>query len=192
MASYIAQRAGRRLGDVDIPAIDTLDSRLTAAEAAIVTLQTYGRAPDVIIEDQKSLGTAGGTATSGSFFTRTLNTLVRNQGTLASLATNQFTLPAGSYYIQWSSPAWAVNAFQTILYNATAAAGIAAGTSEFATSVGGGGYNHSRGSVTVTVAATTAFEIQMRVESTFATSGQGRAASFSTEVYTRVEITRTA
>jgi hypothetical protein len=167
-------------------------SRAATAAGLTAFAQLKGHAPDVIIEDQKSPNTAGGTATSGSFFTRTLNTLVRNHGTLASLATNQFTLPAGTYAIAWTSPAYAVDRFQTRLQNITDAATVKEGTSMFV-STNGHAVGWSNGSTVVTIAGAKAFEIQMRVTSSQASNGQGIETNFaSAEVYTRVEITKVA
>lgn len=60
---------------------------------------------DVIIEDRKSSGTAGGTFSSGDWRVRTLNTIVYNNGVLESLSSNRFKLPAGTYIIDWEAPA---------------------------------------------------------------------------------------
>lgn len=148
-------------------------------------------APNVIIQDQKSSGTDGGTFQSGANRTRTLTTLVRNAGSLASLSSNRFTLPAGTYYIEWSAPAYFVGTHQSLLYNVTDAAEVARGTSGFTTA----GDNPDRpnniessGEAVVTIAASKAFEIQHRCGSTRNTDGFGNACSFGTEIYTRVKI----
>ena len=49
------------------------------------------------MRDEKANGTQGGTFTSGSWYTRDLNTVVTNEINGASLSSNQFTLPAGDY-----------------------------------------------------------------------------------------------
>jgi hypothetical protein len=162
---------------------------LLKAVRELTTLQTFGHAPDVIIEDQKAQNTNGGSATSGAWRTRTLNTLVRNVDTLASLATNQITLPAGTYYIKWAAPAAQCNAHQTRLQNITDAATVSVGTSEFATT---SVQSSSFGKCVVTITASKAFEIQHQVQVTSGTNGFGQAANFTTEVYARVEITRLA
>src|SRR5690242_14620433 len=60
-------------------------------------------APGAVYRHLVADDAAGGTFTSGAWRTRTLNEELRN--TLgASLASNQITLPAGSYYAEW----WAV------------------------------------------------------------------------------------
>lgn len=148
-------------------------------------------APNVIIQDQKSSGTEGGTFQSGANRTRTLTTLVRNAGSLASLSSNRFTLPAGTYYIEWSAPAYFVGTHQSLLYNVTDAAEVARGTSG-TTSAGDSPDRpnniESSGEAVVTIAASTAFEIQHRCGTTRNTDGFGNACGFGTEIYTRVKI----
>jgi hypothetical protein len=148
-------------------------------------------APNVIINDQKSAGVSGGTFTSGANRTRDLNTLVRNSGSLASLASNRFTLPAGTYYIKWSAPAYFVNNHQSFLYNVTSAAIVERGTSAYTTA----GDNPDRpvtttstGEAVVTIASSTPFEIQHRCNYTKTTNGFGDACGFGTEIYTTVSI----
>lgn len=144
-----------------------------------------------IIEDRKTVTTNGGTFTSGADRTRDLNTLVFNRNSLVSLATNQFTLPEGTWEILWSAPAYAVNEHQSFLYNVTDAAEVARGTVEAAAEVtGNDSGSRSEGSSVVTLTASKAFEIRHRCTSTASTSGFGRAASFGTEVFTRVAIRR--
>jgi hypothetical protein len=64
--------------------------------------------PIMILEDQKSSGTNGGTFTSGAWRTRDLNTEVYNNIPGGVLSSNQITLPAGSYEIYASAPAYRV------------------------------------------------------------------------------------
>jgi hypothetical protein len=56
---------------------------------------------------------------------------VRNASSLASLASSQITLPAGTYFVQWSAPANYVGAHLTRLQNITDSTTIETGTSEF-------------------------------------------------------------
>jgi hypothetical protein len=165
-------------------------SRAVTAAGLTAFAQLTGHAPDVIIEDRKAQNTPGGDATSGSWFTRTLNTLVRNHGTLASLSSNRFTLPAGTYYIAWTAPAYFVSRMQTRLRNITDSTTDGIGSSEYSAS--SSTQVRSFGSAVVTLAGSKAFEIQQRVESSNATDGLGVEANFGTEVYTRVEIIKVA
>jgi hypothetical protein len=141
-----------------------------------------------IIEDQKAQNSAGGTFTSGADQIRVLNTLVYNRDSTVSLGTNQFTLPAGSWVIEWSAPSRNVGPNQSFLYNATGTVEVARGTSEDQTTTNAA--TISVGSARVTPAGSTAYEIRHRCTTTRATNGFGALANFGTEVYTRVTIRR--
>ncbi len=144
--------------------------------------------PDVVIEDQKAAGTTGGastgTASGGGRETRTLNTLARNANTIASLASNDFTLPAGTYYLAWSAPLIG-SLGKTYLRNVTDGADAGVGTN--------GGEGTSMGSAVVSIAASKAFRVQQKCVTSNA-NGFGRAAAFANgiEIYARVEIWKAA
>lgn len=186
-----------------------IDAEITAAltgpSGAIYTALAAGQAvaiaasgaPLVIVEEQKASGTNAGTFTSGSRQTRALNTLVRNVGTLASLASNQVTLPAGTYYAKWSAPGSACRSHQSFLRNVTDSADIAAGTSEFATDGNGGdvagAQSRSEGSAVFTLAAPKALSIQHQCFTTVANFGLGGNTGYgAVEVYSRLEIWKLA
>ena len=137
---------------------------------------------DVIIEDQKPQGTPGGTFTSGAWRTRDLNTLVFNHNSLASLGGNRFTLPAGTYCIDWDAPAFYVDLHQSALYNYTTSTIVAYGTSAHNTT------GSSVGTTVITITSPTSFEIRHICKLTKDTDGFGKAANFGTEIYTRVRI----
>ena len=152
--------------------------------------QLNNRTWDVIIEDQKPSGTSGGRFDSGAWRTRDLNTLVYNHDSLASLSNNRFTLPAGTYCIDWDAPGHRVNRHKTRLYNYTSSTVVAYGTNEYATAAKDehGTASRSWGTAIVTITASTAFTIQHRSEASYS-KGFGEASNFSaTEVYTRVRI----
>lgn len=140
------------------------------------------------IQDQKAANTQGGTATSGSFQTRTLNTAVTNTITGASLGSNQITLPAGTYYLEAECPAYAVLQHKAILYNVTDAANVLIGTSGYAASTDNG-HDQSFVKGRFTIAGTKVLEIRHRVNTTNADDGFGIASNFGVnEVYTDVRI----
>ena len=145
-------------------------------------------APNVIVQDQKSSGTDGGTFNSGADRIRALNTLVRNAGSLASLSSNQITLPAGTYYFEWSAPAMQVDQHQSLLYNVTSSTVVQRGSSEFSQDGGPEASTNSYGCAVVTVAGSTAFEIRHRCGASRASYGFGFATGFGTEIYTTVKI----
>jgi len=142
-----------------------------------------------IIADQKANTTAGGTFSAGAWQTRDLQTEVSNVDGIVSIATNAFTLAAGSYLIQWRAPTYYVSGNQTRLYDVTGTAAVQQGSSEFSN---GGDTNDSIGSARVTVAAspgTNVYRIEHYCGNTRATDGFGEAASTgSVEIYTLVTI----
>jgi hypothetical protein len=152
-----------------------------------------------IIEDQKTQNTAAQSLSSGSDQVRELTTLAYNRDTLVSLSSNRFTLPAGTWEIEWESPVYAAVAsgvtglHQSLLYNQTDSAEVARGSSGRAHAENGSGLTIvqgppvSRGSSVVTIAGSKAFEIRHRVGTT---SLGGIPANFGTEVYTRVTVRR--
>lgn len=147
----------------------------------------------VIAQETQPVGTEGGTFTSGAYRTRTLNTLARNDGALASLSSNQVTLPAGTYMVLAFAPACQVTRHKLRLYDATNAAVLVMGQS-----------HQSYSSVivslsavlagTFTLEAEAAVELQHYCSNTFATYGFGRAVSGSwgDEVYSVVNFVKVA
>ena len=141
-----------------------------------------------IICDQKSLGTDGGTFTSGDWRTRDLNTELADADGIVSISSNQFTLQAGTYLIEANAPGYKVNRHIIKLRQTSGtAADIAFGTAEYAKD-SYQSYNRSFLSTRVTISEATTYEIQHRSEATMSTYGFGIAADFSTEIYTLVKI----
>lgn len=97
----------------------------------------------VLIVDEKTSGTHGGGSTADSWETRDLNTEKHDDGNLASLASNQVTLAAGTYRFRISVPANAVNGHMARLYNVTDTAVVAYGSSERASTGATYGTTHS-------------------------------------------------
>jgi hypothetical protein len=84
------------------------------------------------VRDEKPAGTAAGAFTMGAFRTRTLNTVMTNEISGASLASNQITLPSGTYYIDANAPATNVNSHKSKLRNITDSSDTIIGTTEMA------------------------------------------------------------
>lgn len=165
--------------------------RILRSNAAGTALEyvAVSRGPDVILEDQKPQNTSGGTFTAGADQIRVLNTEVHDPNGYCTLAGNQFTLGAGTWFVAWAAPAYAVAQHQSFLYNVTDAAVVKRSMSMYC----GGGVavmNVSTGSAIVTIAGSKAFEIRHRGALTSNTDGFGVASNFGVETYTRVEITR--
>ena len=118
-----------------------------------------------------------------------MNTVVTNEITGASLASNQITLPTGTYWIDAHSAYFLVANVQLRLQNITDASttltGIGLDDGDAA-----GGMSPLRGRFTI--AAQKVFEIQHRCGAGQTTNGFGDAGSFGTEVYSDICIWKVA
>ena len=144
--------------------------------------------PLLHVQDQQAATTNGGTFTTGAWRTRVLNTAITNEITGASLASNQITLPAGTFYCDASAPAFEVDNHKAKLYNITTSADILIGTTENANNAVAV-TNRSFVSGRFTLAAASVIELQHNCQSTKATTGFGLALGFSVvEVYSDIKI----
>lgn len=148
--------------------------------------------PHLIVRDEKTAGSSGGSASAG-VNTRTLNTTVRNVISGASLADNQITLPAGTYHVEARAPAFGVGVNQLYLYNVNDSTVAAIGEAANAVDIGAQGYY--TGSLAClagefTVAASKVFELRHYCTSTGAGSvalGSSVGAGIAT-VFAVVEV----
>lgn len=160
---------------------------VTSNGAGVAPSYQSPHAPYVNIQDQKSSGTAGGGFTSGAWQTRTLQTEVSDDASIATLASNQITLAAGTYEMRAAATAAAVDRHQLRLQNVTDttttvgpglnSVALAAGPDQTTAILAG----------RFTIAASKALELQHRCQTTRATDGFGFSASWGTEVYAMVE-----
>lgn len=148
-----------------------------------------------IFADQKTQNTGGGTFTQDAWQQRDLNTTIANtDSTNMVLGTNQFTLLAGSYLIQWSAPANYVEENQTRLFDVTGAAAVAVGSSAY-TFVGHPAYTYvgpSTGFARVTPSGSNVYRLEHYCILTRATNGFGHPSNISTEQYTTISIFKEA
>lgn len=144
------------------------------------------------VRDEKPSGTDGGTFTSGAWRTRTLNTVKVNGIAGASLASDQITLPAGTYNVRARAPAREVQLNSVKLYNVTDGVDALIGSN---TALGSGSMISGDAWVLgqLTIEATKAFELQHRSNTSQGTYGFGSAMSFGVvEVYAEVWIEKVA
>jgi hypothetical protein len=141
------------------------------------------------ISDVKVSGSNGG-ASIATTQTRTLNTLVDPTGIVTSLASNQFTLASGTYYIEASAPAFGSNGHKIRLRNITDSSTSLIGSSAFnagASSV----QTLSTLAGEITIASAKVFELQHTIQTARATDGLGtNTSSGESEVYSIVKITK--
>jgi hypothetical protein len=141
------------------------------------------------LSDVKASGTAGGSATAGATQTRTLNTIVDSTGIVTSLASNQFVLPKGTYYIEASAAAYVTDNHRIRLRNITDSSTALLGTSELCSGVGV--YNRSFISGELTITSAKTFELQHYTQTARATDGLGRdVGTGENNVYAIVKITK--
>ena len=146
----------------------------------------------VCIRDKKTLGTDGGTFTSGAWRTRDINEEQADTAGICAIAANQITLAVGTYTCLIFCPAMGVVRNQAKLYNVTDGVDILMGSVAYVhPSVGGfveSGYAIVAGRFTL--AAQKVLEIQHQCEYTCATTGFGAACSFADEIYTVAQFWR--
>ena len=161
----------------------------SGAGSIVLTPRTEST-PQVIIEDQKTAGTVAQTLTAGADTTRNLNTLVLNYGGLASLSSNQITLPAGTYYVKAS----AVLSVSASAYGRLIFFDVGSSVNQII-GLAGAGSSGSGPSVVqtldgvFTITGQKTFELRDRVSTNNALGGQPMNDGRS-EVYAHVEITK--
>jgi hypothetical protein len=159
---------------------------LTVAGGVPTWATPAGGATYAVFNDTKSpAGTTSGTFTSGAWRTRDLNTSQVNSISGASLASNQITLPAGTYYIDAYAGCFWVNQNQARLQNITDGTTAILGVGAY-TVTAGNAFSFVQGVITIT--GTKVFELQHQCAVTRATDGFGTALNFNTEVYASIAI----
>jgi hypothetical protein len=146
----------------------------------------------ILARDIQVAGTSGGDFTQGAWRTRVLNTLVADNMGIASLASNQLTLPAGIYYVTARCPGRRVDSHQCRLYDITGSTVLLTGTPAFSDSTDATPASPGQtdawleGQITLTVESV--IELQHQCITTRAVDGFGFACSFDLEVYSELEL----
>lgn len=147
--------------------------------------------PYVKVSEVQTQGTSAGNSVSGSWITRVLNTTDNDTASISSLATNQLTLPAGTYKISASSPFYNVANAQIRLQNITSSTTLLNGTTEHpGATVNAQCRSFINGRFVLS--GTSALAIQYQVSTNGVSNGLGQAANFGTEVYTIAEFQKVA
>jgi hypothetical protein len=164
------------------------DGYITRAKLAADAKVSY-----VQCVDEQTSGTDGGTATGSAWTVLPINTIYDNPDSLAvSIATNAITLPAGSYYMRYTSLFYfARTDIRIRLYNNTDAA-VQTNTGANAM-YSLSGYNQSQQNYSVsmcgafTLASAKALQFEYYVGSGKTTVGLGLASSNEVELYRTAE-----
>lgn len=141
-----------------------------------------------LFQDQKAIGTNGGTATAGAWRVRTLNTTQTLEGTSFSRSGNQITISAGTYQLISYVPIYRTNQAKARWRNITDGTTILYGTSVYS-----GSFTVVQTYSLITgffqLASTKTFEVQYRCNRNQANTGLGIASNFDEpEIYTTVTI----
>lgn len=172
--------------DQDTLATDSVSTAKIVDDA--VTSAKYAISVAVLV-DEKAENTDGGTFTSGAWQTRDLNTEVSDPDGIVTIASNQFTLGAGTYLIAWECPAYRVQFNQSRLFDVTGSAAVEGGMSNYAESTSQF-WGVSNGSAVVSPTSSNVYEIQHFAHTTRNSDGFGVRGSAGAERYTRVTITK--
>lgn len=164
----------------------TVDSsgQVTATKPVIGSISV------AVIADQKAYNVDGGGSSVG-FNDRDLNTKIFDPDNIVSISSNQFALTAGTYIIEFSSPAFNTNRMFTELYDVTNSASIGQGMSIYADAPNN---NHgvSIGYARVAPTVNTTYKIRTYCQAAKTTNGLGVKSNVSTNnnIYTQVKITK--
>ena len=180
--------ANDRVGIVDATPSYPLDVNGNINTTGFILKDSKHHTPIVILQDQKSSGTNGGTFTNGDWRTRDLNTEVADTHNICTLSSNQFTLGAGTYRIEAYAMVYGnVDRHRLRIRNITDSTDAILGYNAYITTT-----NTNKAVLVgqITIAATKTFELQHRSTNTVSTNGFGIATSLGTEIYAEVEIKR--
>jgi len=140
------------------------------------------------VREEQASGDHAGTFTSNAWQTRTLNTLKANTIVGASIGSNRVTLPAGTYRILASAPAYRVGFNQARLQSISGTSTTLLGTVEKSHTGTEASIVHSWVIGRFTLAAETVLELQHWAQTTRLNDGLGPAGNIATEVYADLQI----
>jgi len=148
------------------------------------------------VVDRKNSGNDGGSASADTVHTRDLTVTEGDFTKFGSLSSNQFTLSPGKYFIEARAPAYITERHQIFLYDVTNTSYVKDGESAYSGSVADGIVaTHAEMQHSLSITATTAYEIRHYTISARATDGLGIDADGSSNpntynYFTTVKITK--
>lgn len=148
------------------------------------------------VREEQPNNTVSSTSSASGWVTCVLNTTKTNEITSASLSANQISLPAGTYYANFSLPSvltgTAGNIWKLRLRNITAGSSLIISPTYSWTGSATGGTWHMETSGRFTLAGTTTLEVQFYNNSGQAPGGTRSTAYSEIEVYTDLQIWKLA
>lgn len=172
---------------VDVPAVAGTNTLTLPASTGTVAISNV-----LHVRDEKTASTSGGASSATTDNVRTLNTVVTNEITGASLGSNRITLPAGTYFIEASAPAFLVNRHRILFYNITDSAVALLGMNKYADSTASA-HNTSDLTGRLILGAEKVLELRHYTESARASNGLGVNSDDSrTSIFANVIVTKVA
>ena len=163
-----------------------------SGSGTITGLVAGGVLPILHVRDEKTASTSGGASSATTDNVRDLNTVVTNEITGASLGSNRITLPAGTYFIEASAPAFLTNRHRIFFYNITDSAVALLGINKYADSTASA-FNTSDLTGRLTLAAEKVLELRHYTESARSSNGLGVNSDDSrTSIFADVIVTKVA
>ena len=126
-----------------------------------------------IVAEVRSGTSDAGTLTANTWMTRAINTEIADPDGIVSISSNQFTLQAGTYLIEWSAPAWRCDRHTTRLYDVTNSAARGNATLEFSQDSGSYTQSSSKGFARVTISGATVYKLETKGQVTKSGDGLG-------------------
>lgn len=166
------------------------DGAVTAAKLA----DTYQSPVSVaLISDEKAYNVTGGPSSAG-WNDRDLNTESFDPDNIVSISSNQFTLGAGTYIMEFSCPSYMSEQNKAQLYDVTNSTAVANSMSVYSYA-SGIAYGVATGYARVSITGSTTYKLRHYISSAKATNGLGVALMVSgagNNVYSQVKITKLA
>lgn len=145
-----------------------------------------------VLQDQKSSGTAPGSASATTWNARDLNTEASDADNIVTISSNQFTPIAGTYYIHVEGFGRLVNLQRLRLYNVTGTAVVKEGLNTYAY-VTNGETTAAMLSYIFTANGTDAYRIDHYTQAAYATNAWGLPLTLGTnEVYLTITLIKVA
>lgn len=189
IAQFLANRQSNNITDSLTPA--TIAGYMETAISNLLSGAFLG-VGYMLLKDEKPQGTHAGASVIG-IQTRTLNTVAANTIVGASLASNQITLPAGTYRVTGRAPAF-VNSTKGFLYNVTDSVNQIIGYNY--NGITGANSDQSQSDAMIdgrfTISGTKVFEFRQYCSEETPLDGLGAFVGQGVEVYTTIEIIKEA
>lgn len=170
----------------------TADNRLMTPLKVKQIFNARGIPPQLWLRDEKASGTDGGSASAGINI-RNISVAKINTASFVLTAT-RFTLPAGTWWVYFSAPAFQVSNHKATLYDVTSAAIVEVGSTDYSSSGALYATTRSSGWAYITNTVSMTIELQHYTQSARVNTGLGIATSMAgaLEVYSEVMVWQVA